>query len=122
MRTKNRSSTEASEQAMATKQYQFRLREAFVEGICVAQISGRITLGAGASAFHKYVRQKFTDGVRFFILDFDGLTYTDSSGMGVLVSALSTVNMRSGKLVLVNCEGLMKFLQITKLASVFQIA
>jgi anti-sigma B factor antagonist len=99
-----------------------RLQEGFVEDICVIKVEGRITLGDGSSAFRKYIQQRITDGQRNFIWDLSGVSLIDSSGLGELVSALTRVQLRTGKMVLITSRGIRDKLTITSLYTVFETA
>jgi ABC-type transporter Mla MlaB component len=69
------------------------------------------------------VQQTISDGMRFFIFDFTDVRYIDSTGFGELASALTRINMRAGKMVLLNCQPAVRdLLQVTRLLTTFQIA
>lgn len=99
-----------------------RLQEGFVEDICVIKVEGRITIGEASEAFRHYIQQRITDGQRNFIWDLSDVTTIDSSGLGELVSALTRVQSRTGKLVLITNRGIDDRLKITSLHTIFKIA
>jgi anti-sigma B factor antagonist len=56
------------------------------------------------------------------IFNLGGVTYVDSSGIGELVSSLTTIKNQGGKLKLLNLPKKIKdLLMITKLLTVFEI-
>ncbi len=90
--------------------------------VTVIDASGRITLGEGASALRDVVRDMVAKGTRKILLNLSEVSYIDSSGIGELVSAFTTVSNAGGTLKLL---GLTKrvhdLLQITKLYTVFDV-
>jgi anti-sigma B factor antagonist len=63
-----------------------------------------------------------SSGRKKIILNLSGVSYSDSSGNGELVSGYTTVRNMGGSLVLVNLTKRFKdLLQITKLYTVFEV-
>lgn len=93
-----------------------------VGDVTVIDASGRITLGEGASALRDLVRDLAAKGTKKILLNLGEVSYIDSSGIGELVSAFTTVSNAGGTLKLL---GLTKrvhdLLQITKLYTVFDV-
>jgi len=93
-----------------------------VDDITVIDAVGRITLGEGSSSFRDTVRKLVAAGDKKIILNLADVTYIDSSGIGELVSAFTTVANQSGQLKLLNLtERIKGLLQITKLYTVFEV-
>jgi len=94
-----------------------------VNGVAVLDVSGRITLGEGSVGLRDAVHREIEAGTRKILLNLADVGYMDSSGVGELTSAYSSVKHQGGEIKLVNLtkkvDGLM---QITKLATVFDIA
>lgn len=54
------------------------------------------------------------------IVDLSGVRYMNSSGVGVLITIMTKINNKNGKLVLVNPSSqVVKLLEMTKLDSIF---
>jgi len=88
----------------------------------VLELVGRITLGEGESVLRDRVRELASGSEPIVILDLSGISYIDSFGIGELVSSLTI--LANGKKKLLICHPLLKvtdLLQVTKLASVFQV-
>ncbi len=93
-----------------------------VNGITIVDLSGRITLGEGSVLLRDMVRDLVTRGQRKILLNLGDVTYIDSSGIGELVSAFTTVRNQGGELKLLNLtKKVHDLLQITKLYTVFDV-
>ncbi len=90
--------------------------------VSVLDVSGRITLGEGASALRNAIRTMALEGHKKILLNLGEASYVDSSGLGVLVSAFATLANHGGQLKLLNVLSRVKdLLLITKLYAVFEI-
>ncbi len=93
-----------------------------VDGITIIDLSGRITLGEGSSVLRDLVRQTVAKGNKQILLNLGDVTYIDSSGIGELVSAFTSVRNAGGELKLLNLtKKVHDLLQITKLYTVFDV-
>jgi anti-sigma B factor antagonist len=93
-----------------------------VDGITIVDLSGRITLGEGSVVLRDVVRELVGKGDKRILLNLGDVTYIDSSGIGELVSAYTTVRNQGGELKLLNLtKKVHDLLQITKLYTVFDI-
>jgi anti-sigma B factor antagonist len=88
----------------------------------VIDVSGRITLGEGASALRENIRGLVSMGMKKILLNLGDVSYIDSSGIGELVSGFTTVTNQGGVLKLLGLTKRVKdLLQITKLYTVFEV-
>ncbi len=93
-----------------------------VDSVTVVDISGRITLGEGCTQLRELIREQLGKGNRNVLLNLADVTYIDSSGIGELVSAFTTVSNQGGQLKLLNLtKKVHDLLQITKLYTVFDV-
>jgi len=93
-----------------------------VDGITIMDCSGRITLGEGSVTLRDSVRDLLSKGSKKILLNLGDVTYIDSSGIGELVSAFTTVKNQGGDLKLLNLTTKVHdLLQITKLYTVFDV-
>ena len=93
-----------------------------LEDITIVDLSGRITLGEGSVKLRESVRDLVGKGRNKILLNLGDVTYIDSSGIGELVSAFTTVRNQGGELKLLNLtKKVHDLLQITKLYTVFDI-
>jgi anti-sigma B factor antagonist len=93
-----------------------------VNGVTVVDMSGRITLGEGSVILKDTIRDLLGKGQKKILLNLGDVTYIDSSGIGELVSAFTSVRNQGGELKLLNLtKKVHDLLQITKLYTVFDI-
>jgi anti-sigma B factor antagonist len=93
-----------------------------IDGVTILDLSGRITLGEGSVVLRDTIRELLGKGEKNILLNLGEVTYIDSSGIGELVSAFTTVRNQSGDLKLLNLtKKVHDLLQITKLYTVFDI-
>ncbi len=93
-----------------------------MDGITVVDLSGRITLGEGSVILRDTIRDLVGKGNKKILLNLGDVTYIDSSGIGELVSAFTTVRNQGGELKLLNLtKKVHDLLQITKLYTVFDV-
>jgi anti-sigma B factor antagonist len=94
-----------------------------VGDVAVLDISGRITLGEGNVMLREIVRDLTEKGSKKIILNLGEVQYVDSSGIGELVKAHTTVRNKGGQLKLVNLNPrVSNLLEMTRLVAVFDIA
>ncbi len=92
------------------------------EGITILQPQGKITIGVGDVALRDAVHQALDGGAKKILLDLGSVTTVDSSGIGEMVSAFTTVTNRGGQLKLLNLPPkVTDILQITQLITVFDV-
>ncbi len=93
-----------------------------MDGVTIVDLSGRITLGEGSVVLRDTIRELVGKGNKKILLNLGDVTYIDSSGIGELVSAFTTVRNQGGELKLLNLtKKVHDLLQITKLYTVFDV-
>ena len=93
-----------------------------VDDVAVVDFSGKITLGEGSATLRRTVRELIEKGHRKILLDLGDVDYIDSSGIGEMVAAYTTVRGAHGELKLVHLtKRLHDILQITRLFTVFDV-
>jgi anti-sigma B factor antagonist len=93
-----------------------------VGDVSVVDVAGRITLGEGSSALRDLLKDMVGKGQKKILLNLGEVSYIDSSGIGELVSAFTTIANQGGQLKLLNLAKRVKdLLQITKLYTVFDV-
>src|SRR5262249_4530331 len=81
-----------------------------------------LTIGEPVLLLRETLRVQVNDGARYFILNLGDVAYIDSSGLGELVSAYTTVRNKQGDVKLLNLTTKAKdLLQMTKLLTVFDV-
>ena len=90
--------------------------------VTIVDITGRIVLGEESAALRELIRNLLEQGHKQILLNLGSVTYIDSSGLGSLVSAFTTVRNQGGDLKLLNLtKKVHDLLQITKLYTVFDV-
>jgi anti-sigma B factor antagonist len=93
-----------------------------MDSVTIVDLSGRITLGEGSVVLRDTIRDIVGKGSKKILLNLGDVTYIDSSGIGELVSAFTTVRNQGGELKLLNLtKKVHDLLQITKLYTVFDV-
>ena len=93
-----------------------------VDGVTIVDCSGRITLGEGSVLMRDTVRDLLAKGNKKIVLNLGEVNYIDSSGIGELVSAFTTVKAAGGELKLLHLtKRVHDILQITRLFTVFDV-
>ncbi len=93
-----------------------------VNGVTIVDLSGRITLGEGSVVLRDTVKDLLSKGQKKILLNLGDVSYIDSSGIGELVSAFTSVRNQGGDLKLLHLtKKVHDLLQITKLYTVFDV-
>ncbi len=93
-----------------------------VGGVTIVDISGRIEIGEESAALRHRVGDLLKEGHNRILLIWAEVHYIDSTGLGTLVSAFTTVKKQMGELKLLNLtDRVSDLMQITKLYTVFDI-
>lgn len=93
----------------------------FLEGnVVVLDVSGKIMGGEETTLFHGKIHEYITQNKKSFVVDLKNVDWMNSVGLGMLISALTTVKNAQGRLVLANITKIESILTITRLISVFE--
>lgn len=93
-----------------------------VGDITVANVVGRITLGAGSSALRDTIQGLCAAEHPRIILNLSGVSSLDSSGIGELVSGFTTTRSRGGALKLLALpKRVEELLRMTGVSRIFEI-
>ena len=101
---------------------QLTIKDRQADDVTILDLSGKITIGEGSVQLREAVRRLLDDGKKKILLNLGDVSYVDSSGIGELVSAYTTVRNQGGELKLLNLtKKVHDLLQITKLYTVFDV-
>ena len=90
--------------------------------VTVVDMSGKISLGDGSALLRKLIRELLEEDRTLILLNLADVNYIDSSGIGELVSAFTTVKGRGGEMKLLSLtKKVHDLLQITRLFTVFEV-
>ena len=91
-------------------------------GIVILELSGKIIGGPDATLFNDKLHDLIESGKNKVIADLSQVDWMNSSGLGILISALTTIRNSGGDLKIANApEKIKNLLTITKLVNVFPI-
>ena len=89
--------------------------------VIIVVASGKLTMGEGTSALRTKIRELVASGSRRIVLNMADVSYMDSSGMGELIAAHTTVTTAGGEIKLLNlAKRVHDLLKLTKLYTVFE--
>ena len=92
-----------------------------LDDVVILDLSGRITLGEGTVVIRDALQKLLSGGDRKFLMNLANVDYIDSSGLGELVTAFTTVRAEGGQVKLLKLTHRIRdLLQITKLLTVFE--
>jgi len=93
-----------------------------VDTTLLIEIEGEIMGGTEADDFKDILFKAIEDDIVDIVVDMENATWMNSSGLGMLISGLTTLRSSGGDLRLANVsERVRRPLEITKLDSVFSI-
>jgi anti-sigma B factor antagonist len=87
--------------------------------VVVLEVSGKIMGGEETTMFHGKIHEYINHNKKNFIIDLAKVDWMNSIGLGMLISAMTTVKNAGGKLALANIDKIESILTITRLISVF---
>jgi anti-sigma B factor antagonist len=99
-----------------------KLREREENGVVILQLEGKLMGGPDATLLNEKLHQLLENGQNKVVVDLAKINWMNSSGLGMLISALTTIRNAGGDLKLASTtEKIKSLLTITKLISVFDI-
>ena len=91
------------------------------DGVAVLRLAGDALGGPDGSALHDALHRDRGDGPLWAVVDLDGVRHMNSSGLGMLIGALTTARNTGGDLRLAAVGPRVRtLLDVTQLTSVFQ--
>jgi anti-sigma B factor antagonist len=92
------------------------------DGVTIVDISGRMVLGPESAVIRELVHDLLGEGHKKILFNLGDVNYIDSSGLGSLVVALTSVRQEGGELKLLNLtKRVQDLIQLTRLYTVFDI-
>ncbi len=87
----------------------------------VIELKGNVMGGVETNEFHKIIKSNIADNKKNIIVDLADVKFMNSTGLGMLISAFTSVKNAEGRLVLANAtEKINSLLLITKLITIFE--
>jgi anti-sigma B factor antagonist len=93
-----------------------------VGNVLVLHLTGPITLGPATRDFRSLIQETVESGKTNILLNMSEVYYIDSSGLGELVAAYTTVTRRGGKLKLAKLtQRVQDVVQLTRVYRIFEV-
>ena len=87
----------------------------------VIELKGNVLGGPEANEYSDTIKKFLSEGKKKIVVDLGEVKFMNSSGLGMLIAGLTTVNKENGKLKLANVEEkIHSLLVITKLVTIFE--
>jgi len=97
------------------------IRDREEKGFVILDISGEIDL-YNAPEIKEFINKKIEEQKYNIVINFQEISYIDSSGIGALISTLSNLKKYQGTLKITNIhDSVKKVFELTKLTSFFEI-
>jgi anti-sigma B factor antagonist len=91
-----------------------------VESVMILDMTGGIRLGETNAYLHETIKKLVNEGEKKILLNLAEVTKIDSSGMGELIAAWTTLQKNGGEIRLLNLtQGVEQLMLLTKLLTVF---
>ena len=98
-----------------------KIKERIENHVAVLSLSGKMMGGPETTALHDYIRRLMADGINKVVIDLGGVKWINSSGLGVLMAAMTTLKGGDGSMKLANVtEKVESLLMITQLMRIFE--
>jgi anti-sigma B factor antagonist len=98
-----------------------KLSDSEKNGVAILEPKGKIMGGPDATLLHDKLHELIEKGQKKVIIDLAKVEWMNSTGLGILISSLTTLRNSQGELKLANVtQKIQSLLTITKLVTVFE--
>ncbi len=98
-----------------------KIKEKIENNVAVLSLHGKMMGGPETTALHDHIRGLMKDGISKVVIDLGGVKWINSSGLGVLMAAMTTLKNTEGQMKLANVtEKVESLLMITQLIRIFE--
>lgn len=98
-----------------------KLKEKIEGDVAVITVSGNMMGGPETNALHEKIKSLIADGIKKVVIDLKGVKWMNSSGLGVLMACMTSLNNAGGKLKLASVtEKVQSLMMITQLMRIFE--
>ena len=89
--------------------------------VVIVEVKGKIMGGPESTALHDMLHELIDQGKQHVVVDLSQVDWMNSTGLGLLISGLTTLRKAGGELRLANvADKIQSLLTITKLITVFK--
>ena len=98
-----------------------KVKEKMEGDVAILTVGGNMMGGPETTALHDKVKGLIADGIKKVVIDIKGVKWMNSSGLGVLMACMSSLQSAGGKLKLASVtEKVKSILMMTKLIEIFE--
>jgi anti-sigma B factor antagonist len=89
--------------------------------ITVIELRGRVTIGRESGQVEAAVMKAIEGGARKLVVDLDGVSYIDSTGIGIIAACFSRISHAGGEARISGAQGIvLDVFRITRLDSIIR--
>ena len=100
----------------------FKINPRQIGDVTVLDMSGKMRIGESGALFCNTIRDLVEEGRRKILLNLQGVTNIDSTGLGELIASYNTLDKKGGRVKLLHLTRKVRELMIlTKLLTVFDV-
>lgn len=97
-----------------------KMQDEIKGNVAIIHLEGKVMGGPDATMFHGKLHELVSGGKKQVVIDLGKVEWMSSVGLGMLISALTTVKNAKGELKLANVtESIKSLLTITRLVTIF---
>src|SRR5829696_7492331 len=98
------------------------ITERRIDNVVILDLEGNIRLGEGSMEFRQLIRQLVQNGEKNILLNLARISYIDSSGLGEVVAAFTSLQKIDGEMKLLHLtHRVNELMMITKLLTIFEV-
>ncbi|MBN1559751.1 STAS domain-containing protein [candidate division KSB1 bacterium] len=96
------------------------IKEEMKAGVSILEIKGKLMGGSETTEIHTRIKELVANGVKKVIIDLGKVSWMNSTGLGALMSSLTTMRNANGDLKIARATEKVKSLfMVTKLITIF---
>src|SRR4051812_11971242 len=100
----------------------FKVSKRQVGGVTVLDMSGKMRIGESGTVFCNTIRDLMEEDRKKILLNLQGITHIDSTGLGELIASYNTLDKKGGQVKLLHLtQRVRELMTLTKLLTVFDI-
>jgi anti-sigma B factor antagonist len=97
-----------------------KIKEKIEGDVAIITVTGNMMGGPETTALHDKVKSLIADGIKRVVIDLKGVKWMNSSGLGVLMACMTSLNNAGGSLKIASVtEKVKSLLMITQLMRIF---
>ncbi len=100
----------------------FKINKRQVGDVTVLEMGGKMRIGESGAVFCNAIHGLVEEGRRKILLNLQGITHIDSTGLGELIASYNTLDKKGGRVKLLHLtKRVRELMTLTKLLTVFDI-